>query len=133
MIFKVRGFLRNLRKEITKTARYYFYDNGVRNSLIQNFNPLALRNDLDQLWENFSMVERRKKNAYLDRMVNAYFWRTHDQKEIDYIEETGGRLLGFEFKWKSELRPASRRDFLRAYPEAELITITPENMDEFLV
>lgn len=98
VIFRVGGFSRNLRKEIIKNARYYFYDNGVRNSLIQNFNALKLRNDRGQLWENFLMVERRKINQMANRRVNAYFWRTYDRKEIDYIEEYGGMLKGFEFK-----------------------------------
>lgn len=132
VIFKVRGFSRNLRKEISKTSRYYFYDNGVRNSLIQNFNPLALRNDVGQLWENFLMVERRKALNYAGRSANCYFWRTYDQKEIDYIEEASGRLTGFEFKWKGEMRKATRREFLDAYPGAEVQTITPENFVEFV-
>jgi len=89
VIFRVGGFSRNLRKEITRNARYYFYDNGVRNSLIQNFNYANLRNDIGQLWENFLMIERRKINQFTNRRVNAYFWRTYDRKEIDYIEEYG--------------------------------------------
>jgi predicted AAA+ superfamily ATPase len=133
VIYKVRGFSRNLRKEISKTSRYYFYDNGVRNSLIQNFNPISLRNDTGQLWENFLMVERRKALAYAGRSANSYFWRTYDQKEIDYIEETGGRLYGFEFKWKGEMRKAVRREFLEAYPGAEVNTITTENFEKFVL
>jgi uncharacterized protein len=132
VIFKVRGFSRNLRKEISKTSRYYFYDNGVRNSLIQNFNPLQLRNDVGQLWENFLMVERRKAINYSGRTANSYFWRTYDQKEIDYIEESGGRLSGFEFKWKGEVRKAVRREFMETYPGSEVMTITPENFEAFV-
>jgi len=133
VIFRVGGFSRNLRKEITKNSRYYFYDNGVRNSLIQNFNPLALRNDIGQLWENFLWIERRKANQHTDRSVNAWFWRTYDQKEIDYIEEQGGRLFGFEFKWQGgEIRWATRNEFLAAYPGAELATIDQQNFDDFL-
>jgi len=85
VIFRVGGFSRNLRKEVTKNARYYFFDNGVRNALIQNFNPLHLRNDGGQLWENYLVMERRKLNAALSRAANIYFWRTYDQKEIDYL------------------------------------------------
>jgi predicted AAA+ superfamily ATPase len=133
VIFKLRGFSRNLRKEISKTSRYYFYDNGVRNSLIQNFNPLSLRNDVGQLWENFLMVERRKTLAYAGRSANSYFWRTYDQKEIDYIEETGGHLYGFEFKWKGKMRTVTRREFLEAYPGAQVDTITPENFENFIL
>ncbi len=134
VIFKVGGFSRNLRKEVTKNARYYFFDNGVRNSLIQNFNPLALRNDLGQLWENYLVVERRKANQTTERFVNAYFWRTYDQKEIDYIEEHGGKLYGYEFKWQSgDIRRATRNEFLEAYPGSELMAVTRENFESFLV
>ena len=134
VIFRVGGFSRNLRKEVTKNARYYFYDNGVRNSLIQNFNPFNLRNDVGQLWENFLMVERRKANQIAGRRVNAYFWRTYDRKEIDYIEEYGGKLHGYEFKWgRGRIRSATRTEFLNAYPEATLDTITPETFEAFLV
>ncbi len=133
VIFRMRGFSRNLRKEVTKNARYYFYDNGVRNSLIQNFNPLGLRNDVGQLWENFLVVERRKANQMNGRMVNAYFWRTYDQKEIDYLEESGGRLNGYEFKWQdAPLRRAVRDEFLRAYPGASLTVIHRENFTGFV-
>jgi hypothetical protein len=134
VIFRVNGFSRNLRKEITKNSRYYFFDNGVRNSLIQNLNPLALRNDVGQLWENFLMVERRKTNQLAERSVNAYFWRTYDQKEIDYIEEHAGRLGAYEFKWgaKSEMKKSTRKTFLDAYPNAQVHTITQENFEDFL-
>ncbi len=132
VIFKVRGFSRNLRKEITKNSRYYFYDNGVRNALIQNFNSLALRNDLGQLWENYLAVERRKANEYSSRRANTYFWRTHDQKEIDYIEEQGGKLFGYEFKWQGKIKKSTQNTFLEAYPGAEIETITRDNFEQFL-
>ncbi len=132
VIFKVRGFSRNLRKEISKNSRYYFYDNGVRNSLILNFNPLNLRSDLGQLWENFLMIERRKANQYAGRSANTFFWRTYDQKEIDCIEERGGRLYGFEFKWQGEMKKATRREFTETYPNAELVTVQKENFEDFV-
>jgi predicted AAA+ superfamily ATPase len=133
VVFKVRGFSRNLRKELTKNSRYYFYDNGVRNSLIQNFNPLTLRNDVGQLWENFLWIERRKVNQYASRSVNSYFWRTYDKKEIDCIEEHGGMLYGYELKWQSgSIRRATHNEFIAAYPGSELATITQANFDEFL-
>lgn len=133
VIFRVGGFSRNLRKEVTKNARYYFYDNGVRNSLIQNFNPLALRNDVGQLWENYLVVERGKANQGAERLVNTYFWRTYDQKEIDYIEEHGGKLYGYEFKWQSgDIRRATRNEFLRAYPGSKLMAVTKENFESFI-
>jgi len=133
VIFRVGGFSRNLRKEVTKNSRYYFFDNGVRNSLIQNFNSLNLRNDVGQLWENYLFIERRKANQVSGRMVNSYFWRTYDQKEIDCIEEHGGKLYGYEFKWQSgDIRSATRNEFLSVYPDAELSTINQENFESFL-
>ena len=133
VIFKVNGFSRNLRKEVTKNSRIYFYDNGVRNSLIQNFNALPLRNDVGQLWENFLVMERRKANQFAGRNVNSYFWRTYDQKEIDCIEEHGGRLYGYEFKWQAgEIRRAVRNEFLETYPDSELMTVNKENFEGFL-
>jgi predicted AAA+ superfamily ATPase len=132
VVFKVSGFSRNLRKEIIKNSRYYFYDNGVRNSLIQNMNALALRADVGQLWENYLMVERRKANQYAGRGANTYFWRTYDQKEIDYIEERGGRLYAYEFKWQGAVRPAAQREFMAAYPGSEVGTVTKENYTEFI-
>jgi len=132
VLFRVQGFARNLRKEITKNARYYFYDNGVRNSLIRNFNPLTLRNDVGQLWENYIVAERRKANAYAGRQVTSYFWRTHEQHEIDCIEEWGGHLEGYEFKWQGEARPAAQRAFVSAYPEARVQIINRDNFVDFL-
>lgn len=133
VIYKVNGFSRNLRKEVTKNSRYYFYDNGVRNSLIQNFNPPHLRNDTGQLWENYLMIERRKRNQFTSHSVNSYFWRTYDQKEIDYIEEHSGKLYGYEFKWQGgAIRRATRDEFLKAYPGSKLLTINQENFESFL-
>ncbi len=106
----------------------------MRNSLIQNFNPPALRNDTGQLWENYLWMERRKRNQQVGRAVNAYFWRTYDQKEVDCIEEYGGKLYGYEFKWQGgEIRRAARAEFLSAYPEAELHTIHRDNYEGFLL
>jgi hypothetical protein len=133
VIFRVRGFSRNLRKEVSKNSRFYFFDNGVRNSLIQNFNNLSLRNDVGQLWENYLVVERRKANQAAGRIVNSYFWRTYDKKEIDSIEEHGGKLYGYEFKWQnSELRHSTQNEFLNSYPGSELAVINQENFEDFL-
>ncbi len=133
VLIRVGGFSRNLRKEVTKNPRYYFYDNGVRNSLIQNFNPLALRNDVGQLWENFLIVERHKANQAVGRSVNSYFWRTYDQKEIDCIEEHAGKLYGYEFSWgEKEIRRSTRKEFLLTYPGSALNTISPKNFEDFL-
>lgn len=132
VVFKMGGFSRNLRKEIGKSSRYYFYDNGIRNSLIQNFNPLSLRNDLGQLWENYLMIERRKVNQAVGRAANIYFWRTYDQKEIDYLEEHGGKLYGFEFKWQGEIKKSTSREFLQTYPNSELATVNRDNFEQFI-
>ena len=133
VIYRVGGFSRNLRKEISKNGRYYFFDNGVRNSLIQNFNPLSLRNDVGQLWENFLMIERRKHHDYIGRAVNRYFWRTYDQKEIDLVEEWQGKLFGFEFKWRQgKIKKSVRQEFTAAYPNSELSVISQDNFVEFL-
>jgi len=128
VIFKADGFSRNLRKEIAKTSRYYFWDNGIRNSLIENFNPLHIRNDKGQLWENFVVVERRKMHQEQKIRTNNYFWRTYDQKEIDLVEESGGQISGFEIKWDGDIRPATKKEFLRAYPSAKLKCITAANL-----
>jgi hypothetical protein len=104
----------------------------VRNSLIRNFNPLTLRNDVGQLWENYLMVERQKANQYAGRLANTYFWRTYDQKELDRVEECAGELAGYEFKWQGQVRTAARREFMAAYPGATVSSITPENFADFL-
>ncbi|MBA3074552.1 MAG: ATP-binding protein [Anaerolineae bacterium] len=134
VIFRVDGFSRYLRKEISKNSRYYFYDIGIRNSLIQNFNPLTLRQDVGQLWENFLVVERRKANQYSGRTVNSYFWRTYDQKEIDCIEEFGGKLLGYEIKWTAgNIRKTVSNEFSLAYPESILQLINRDNFEDFIM
>lgn len=133
VIFKVRGFSRNLRKEIVKNHRYYFYDNGVRNCLIQNFNTLNLRDDVGLLWENYMVAERMKANHYHNHLVNSYFWRTYDQKEIDLVEEAGGKLYGYEFKWKQvKLNTSTVKEFTTAYPNALVQLIHTQNFDTFL-
>jgi uncharacterized protein len=134
VIFRVNGFSRNLRKEVVKNHRYYFFDNGVRNALIQNFNPLNLRNDVGQLWENYLVSERQKTNHYHSRLVNSYFWRTYDQREIDLIEEAEGKLTGFELKWqKAELKNRAAREFTEAYPGSTVSVVTNDNFDKFLL
>ena len=131
VIFKIRGFSRNLRKEVSKSPKYYFYDLGVRNALINNFNPFNLRNDLGLLWENYIIGERIKKQEYLNLQANNYFWRTYDQKEIDLIEERGGKLYAFEIKWKGE-KAALPKDWQRAYPNSKFSVISQNNYLEFI-
>lgn len=128
VIFSLSGFSRNLRKEINKMDKYYFYDNGIRNSLIRNFNNLDTRNDVGQLWENFLMVERMKRNSYNKLSVNYYFWRTYDQKEIDLIEERGGKLHGYEFKWGDQKIKAPK-EWIGEYDNSDFNVI---NREDFL-
>lgn len=131
VILNVRGFSRNLRKEVTKTSRYYFYDVGIRNALINNFNPLSLRNDVGMLWENYIVMERLKKQQYENMHSNNYFWRTYDQKEIDWVEERAGKLHGYEIKWKPQTaRPP--RDWLETYANATYDLITRQNHLQFI-
>ena len=116
VIYGRRGFSRNLRKEITKSRRYYFYDNGIRNGLISNFNVLSLRDDIGALWENYIMAERLKHNLYTGNLAESYFWRTYDQQEIDLIEEWGGRLHAAEIKWSPRAAARAPRGWCQAYP-----------------
>lgn len=132
IIYKVPGFNRNLRKEVTKQNRWYFYDNGIRNAIIKNFNPINFRVDKGDLWENYLMSERIKHNAYAQRNVAQYFWRTYDQQEIDLIEEGNGKLQAFEFKWmqKKVKAPGGWR---RAYPEASFEVVDTKNYLDFIL
>jgi predicted AAA+ superfamily ATPase len=127
VIYRLRGFSRNLRTEITQKAKYYFLDNGLRNAVIAQFNRLDQRNDVGQLWENFIFIERLKWLNYTSSFANLYFWRTYDQQEIDLIEEEGGRLNGYEFKWSQTKTIAPPKDWSNTYAEAGFTVITPEN------
>lgn len=131
VIFHLWGFSRNLRKEVTKTWRYYFYDVGIRNAIIRNFNPLHLRDDVGMLWENYIIVERMKKQKYTPIYANNYFWRTYDQKEIDLVEEREGKLFGYEIKWGAK-KPKPPKLFLETYKNAEYLLINQENYLEFI-
>ncbi len=133
VIFQLNAFSRNLRNEIKKGRKIYFYDNGIRNAVIKNFNPLALREDTGALWENYLMSERKKSNAYHQRFVNSYFWRTHAQQEIDYIEESGGIITAIEFKWNTKAKVKCPEAFTKAYPQSEFKTINTENYPEFVL
>lgn len=131
IIFSLGGFSRNLRKEVSKMSKYYFFDIGIRNALISNFNNLEDRNDVGQLWENFLMIERRKRNSYTSFNTNSYFWRTYDRKEIDLIEENGGELNGFEFKWKNVKKKVPTL-WLDTYSEATYTEINKDNYLDFV-
>jgi predicted AAA+ superfamily ATPase len=130
VIFRLRAFSRNMRNEISKTQKIYFFDLGMRNSLIQNFNPLALRNDTGGLWENFCILERMKHLENNRKFVNSYFWRTYNQQEIDYIEEYGGMLHTFEFKYSSDKKATIPSAFSKSYPEYSFTVITPDNFHQ---
>ena len=132
VIYGRLGFSRNLRKEIAKSRRYYFYDNGVRNGLINNFNPIALRDDAGALWENYVMVERLKYNLYTGRQAESYFWRTYDRQEIDLVEERGGRLDGVEMKWTPRPRLRAPGAWREAYPAGSFRVVDRENYLDFI-
>jgi hypothetical protein len=132
VLFRLPSLSRNARNEIKKGRKIYFYDTGIRNSIIKNFNPLTLRQDVGALWENFLLAERMKRNAYTDYFCNMYFWRTTAQQEIDYIEEQGGRLSAFEFKWQPGKSLRIAKSFLEAYPNSETTLIDRSNFDAFV-
>lgn len=132
IIFRLNSFSRNQRNELKFSKKIYFYDNGIRNALIANFNPVNLRNDVGALWENFLISERQKKNHYSRSYANSWFWRTQTQKEIDYLEEKDGVIYAFEFKWNKNKKTNVPSDFMKSYPNAIYTTITPENFYEFI-
>ncbi len=131
VIFTVRAFARNLRNEVKKSVKIYFYDTGIRNGLVQNYRRLALRDDVGALWENYCIAERQKFNAHRSYGVNAYFWRTYGQKEIDYVEEEGGRIRGFEFKWNPKKNARVPSEFVNTYG-AEYRVVNNSNYRQFL-
>ncbi len=131
VLVNIRGFSRNLRKEVTKTSRYYFYDNGVRNALISNFNSLNRRDDVGALWENYLVMERLKKQQLTKLWSRNYFWRTYDQKEIDWVEEREGKLFGYEFKW-GDSQVQAPKIWLETYSEASFQCINQNNYLPFV-
>ena len=131
ILHKVEGFSRNLKKEITKNSRWYFLDNGIRNAVIANFNPLHARNDIGALWENYMISERLKYQEYRRISSNNYFWRTYEQQEIDWVEERDGSLFGYEFKWKEE-KVKIPTQWKSAYPDASFELININNFSEWL-
>lgn len=133
VILRLGGFSRNLRQEVTRKAKYYFLDTGIRNALIAQFNGPDQRNDLGQLWENFIIVERLKHRAEAGIWANMYFWRTYDQQEIDLVEEREGRLFGYECKWSPKKVQPVPSNWERAYPEAEFNVIQSENYQDFVL
>jgi predicted AAA+ superfamily ATPase len=133
IILPLFGFSRNLRKEVSKSAKYYFVDIGVRNALIRNFNSLSLRPDVGELFENWFVIERYKRAAMERKPANFYFWRTYNQQEIDLVEERGGKLTAWECKWSNTKHPGAPIDWQTAYPQAEYRVINRENIFQNLV
>lgn len=131
IIYNLRGFSRNLRKEVSKTSKYYFTDIGIRNAILRNFNPLSLRNDTGEIFENWFIMEKIKKALTTKDFANYYFWRTYDQQEIDLIEEKNGKLTGFECKWKkTEIKIP--KDWVKQYTTADFVLVNKENYSDLL-
>lgn len=131
IVFRLPAFSRNMRKEISRGRKIYFYDNGVRNAVISNFNSLELRTDKGALWENFLISERIKALHYHRKHRNHFFWRTTDQREIDFIEESGGKVYGYEFKWSPDAKVRLSRAFQKKY-EAKMKVIHRRNFHDFV-
>jgi predicted AAA+ superfamily ATPase len=132
VIFRLQPFSRNVRNEITSSRKIYFYDNGIRNAIIANFNSLAMRQDTGALWENFMVSERMKFMHYKNNAVNTFFWRTSTQQEIDYLEERDGKLFAYEFKWNKKASAKFPKTFSVNYPKAKLQMVTSGNFEEFI-
>lgn len=133
VVFRLNPFSRNIRNELSSTRKIYFYDNGIRNALIGNFNPPMLRNDIGALWENFLISERIKTNQYNGSNAKGYFWRTHAQQEIDYLEEYGGEMYAYEFKWNPKAKTKFPSSFVETYAPVEKKIISTQNFEEFLI
>ena len=132
VIFRLPALSRNIRNELKRTRKIYFYDNGLRNAIINNFNPLQLRQDVGSLWENFLISERIKFNHYNGNYCNYFFWRTHAQQEIDFIEERSGKLFAYEFKWNTRKKIKFPKAFEQAYQNSEFNVINKDNYSEFI-
>ncbi|HET54385.1 MAG TPA: ATP-binding protein [Ignavibacteria bacterium] len=133
VIYSVGGFSRNLRKEITAKSKYYFYDNGVRNGIILNYNIFDLRDDIGKLFENFIVTERIKRNHYNREFVNYYFWRTYDKQEIDLIEERDGKIFSYEIKFDPIKKIKPPKVFTETYPESTFKLISKDNYLDFVL
>lgn len=132
IVFQLPAFSRNVRNELKKSRKVYFWDNGIRNAIIGQFQPIGLRPDAGALWENYLVSERAKLNAFRGKRPGTGFWRTTQQQEIDYLEEQGGTLRAWEFKWNPRTRVAFPLTFRRAYPSCETHVVSPETLEEFL-
>lgn len=133
IIFRLGSFSRNLRNELKYSRKIYFYDNGIRNSLIHNFTQIESRSDAGELFENYMVSERMKHKAVTDNYAGSWFWRTTAQKEVDYIEEKDGQITAFEFKWNPAKKASVPLSFKNAYPEAVFSVINRDNVEDFLL
>lgn len=133
IIFRLGTFSRNLRNELKNSKKIYFYDNGIRNAVISNFNQIESRQDVGALWENFIISERIKYLNNSSLWVNYWYWRTKDQKEIDFIEEADGKINAYEFKWNKDAKIKKPNSFLNAYPQSSFKVIHPNNFEEYLM
>lgn len=132
VVFRLDSYSRNLRNEIKKGKKVYFFDNGIRNAVIANFAPPDMRADMGALWENLMVSERVKRNAYRGTFAQLYYWRTHYQREIDLVEEVDGGLSAFEFKWSGKARATAPAVFKSAYPDASFQVVSPDNYLSFV-
>ena len=132
VVFRLPAYSSNLRREIKRGRKIYFYDNGIRNALLSNFAPLELRDDVGMLWENMMVSERIKRNSYSRSYAQMYFWRTQQQQEVDLIEEQDGRLTAFEFKWNTKKKAKLPKTFIDNYPNTDFKVISPDNYVEFV-
>ncbi|MCH8554734.1 MAG: DUF4143 domain-containing protein [Schleiferiaceae bacterium] len=133
VVFKLQAMNNNQRNEIKNSRKIYFYDNGIRNAILQNFSPISLRTDIGALWENFLISERLKKNTYQRNFTQPYFWRNYSGHEIDYIESRDGSLSAFEFKWNPRKKVKIPSGFQKSYPNATFEIIHSNAFDEFLL
>lgn len=131
VVYRLNAYSTNERKEVTKMSKIFFWDNGIRNAIIENYDELVLRNDTGKLWENFIISERMKMNAWLRPNTKSYFWRNYNQSEVDYVETNRGRLSAYEMKWAAKGNNKFNRAFLNAYPDAETTIVTPQNLKSF--
>lgn len=132
VIFRLQPLSRNLRNEISTSRKIYFYDTGIRNSIINNLNPFEYRNDVGVLWENFIIAERIKYNHYNSVFNNIFFWRSHQKQEVDFIEERSGKFFAYEFKWSTGKNPKFPASFIQSYPDSETYIINNQNFLPFL-
>jgi hypothetical protein len=132
VVFRLNSFSPNLRNELKRSRKIYFYDNGIRNALINHFNSLEFRNDTGQIRENYLISERLKRNLFSNPCCNTYFWRNHNQQEIDYLEEYGGTLYAYAFKWNAMKKVSIPGIFAETYPDHEWKVINSENYMDFL-